>query len=154
MSLNGGRGLSVFQKKCFLPSLCGWRQIRSVRHVSCLLERWSELTVHLIIWLLAGQCAALLKRNFDLLGCLVLCLVLCRFLGEWPSFPWKEWKRFLGTTAQSLVRVNVRRILRLNWWPVWDYVGGTGDPAWQLWKHLQKQKLSCLYFLQVKLLLT
>lgn len=26
----------------FLPSLCGWHEIRIVRHISCLIERWSE----------------------------------------------------------------------------------------------------------------
>lgn len=156
MGLNGGRGLSVSQKKCFC-------QVFAVGIKSGVLgmsfASWKD---GLNTRLSTEPCAASLKRNLDLLGCLVcvscLCLV-CSFLGEWPSFAWKGWRRFLGRIAHVLVRVlaggtNVWRTLRLGWWSVWDCVGGTGDPAWQLCKAPAEAKaLLFPFFLQVKLLL-
>lgn len=140
----------------FLPKLCGWHQIRSVRHVFCLLEGWSEHKTVGRAMLAEQWQSCFLREKFQFAGLpgFVPCLHL---LGGMAQLSLERVRGFLVRTAHSLVRVltggaNVRRILRLNWWSLWDCVGGTGDPAWQLCKAPAEAKALLFPFVANKII--
>lgn len=114
-----------------LPSLCGWHEIRIVRHVSCLLERWSE---HKTVGR-AMCCFIKDKLRFAGLRGFVPCLqplggMAQLSLERVEEIPVQD-SSYLGERARQrgeCVKGTETELM------VWDCVGGAGDPAWQLCK--------------------
>lgn len=110
------RSFSI-SEEMFLLRLCGWHQIRSVRHVFCLLEEWSEHKTVGRAMLAEQWQSCFLREKFQFAGLpgFVPCLHL---LGGMAQLSLERVRGFVGRISHSLVRVltggvNVR-ILRLN----------------------------------------